>query len=225
VTQDPFYEGLPDEDAEVSEFGNLGESDTTAPARFVEAGEHVEPVDVVVTQVCSYKRKPCGTCGKPKSNPAHRTKGGTCKFKRQLGCARCGLAKSHANHFGAPESFNLVAGRDPNTYRSLIESWKKVLRPLIAEAGLPGGLARVVVEGEVSFGDERERDQGNHRVLIEKAVGDALVEGGWLAKDSWAFYEFGGLQRVEEPGVSRTRLMLFPSAPALPEEPAQGELL
>jgi hypothetical protein len=39
------------------------------------------------------------------------------------------------------------------------------------------------VEGEVSFGDGRERDQGNHRVIVEKALGDALVRGGYLPDD------------------------------------------
>lgn len=207
---DPFYDGLPRE----------------APApRVAEPGEQIEPVEIVVEQLCVYKRKPCGLCGKPKSNPVHRVKGGSCSFKRQLGCARCGKAKAHADHFGAPESFNLVAGRDPNTYRSIIESWKKVLAPLLAESGLPAGLAHVLVEGDVSFGDERARDQGNHRVLIEKAVGDALVEHGYLPSDSWAHYEFGGLARREEPGVNRTRLMLFAAALSVPAAPLQGELL
>jgi hypothetical protein len=67
------------------------------------------------------------------------------------------------------------------------------------------------VEGEVSFGDGRDRDQGNHRVIVEKAVvGDALVRGGFLPNDTWSRYEFGGLQWHDEPGVSRTRLLLFP---------------
>jgi hypothetical protein len=47
---------------------------------------------------------------------------------------------------------------------------------------------------------------------VEKALGDALVEGGWLEDDDWSRFEFGGLAAVYERGVSRTRIMVFPTA-------------
>jgi hypothetical protein len=193
-------------------------------ARTVEAGEVVEPVLIEWEQRCSYKSKPCGVCGKPKSNPAHRKpeKGGTCSFRRQLGCARCGKARKDPDHFGAPDTFNAFAGRDPMIYRSQLAAMEEMLSPLIAASGLPKGLDYVLVEGRVSFGDGRERDQGNHRVLLEKALGDVLEADGYLPSDSWDHYEFGGFQREEVAGVSRVSLMLFPRAP---EEPAQGALL
>jgi hypothetical protein len=172
----------------------------------------MQPVEIEILGQCVYKMKPCGACGKAKSHPSHRKKGGTCVFQRRLGCATCGKPKSWAGHLGAPESFNAMAGRDPNVYRAAVDRWADALRPLLATSGLPTGLERVVVEGEVSFGDGRERDQGNHRVIVEKALGDALVRDGYLPADTWSRYEFGGLQRRDEPGVSRTRLLLFPSA-------------
>jgi hypothetical protein len=52
---------------------------------------------------------------------------------------------------------------------------------------------------------------GNYRVLLEKALGDALKVGGWLDDDDWSRYEFGGLAYAYERGVSRTRLIIFPS--------------
>lgn len=170
-----------------------------------------QPVEIVVLGECVYKAKPCGACGKAKTNPVHRKKGGTCVFARKLGCATCGRPKSWVGHLGAPESFNAMAGRDPAIYRAAIDRWSEALAPLLASSGLPTGLNRVVVEGEVSFGDNTERDQGNHRVIVEKALGDALVRHGYLKADTWSRYEFGGLQRRDEPGVSRTRLLLFPS--------------
>lgn len=170
----------------------------------------LEPVELEIVRACHFKAKPCGLCGKPKSNAAHRKKDGTCTFKRRNGCATCGLPKSHADHLGAPESFNAMAGRDPNVYRSIIEKWAPVLLELLEASGLPKGLDYVLVEGEVSFGDAVDRDAGNHRVMLEKVTGDALVRGGWLESDTWSRYEFGGLQRRDERGVSRTRLMLFP---------------
>ncbi|MCA1571673.1 MAG: hypothetical protein LC798_15435 [Chloroflexi bacterium] len=180
----------------------------------------IEPVELVVERRCHFKAKTCGACDRPKSNTIHRKKNAEegkpfCPFKRRNGCASCGLPKGHRDHLGAPESFNVMAGRDPNVYRAIVGKWAPVLAELLEESGLPRGLARVMAEGEVSFGDNVDRDAGNHRVMIEKALGDALVRGGWLESDTWARYEFGALQRREEPGVNRTRLMLFPAV-ALP---------
>ena len=66
----------------------------------------------------------------------------------------------------------------------------------------------------ITVPDRKRRDQGNHRFLLEKALGDALVAGGWLDDDDWARYEFGGLQMVYERGVSAMRLFVFPSEAA-----------
>lgn len=208
---DPFYDGL-DDDA-------LPERGWASP------GQHIEPVQIEIVRVCEWKAKPCGLCGKPKSNKIHNKSTGSCRFARKLGCERCGKPKSHVDHLGAPESFNLFASGSWEAYQSAKKRWHAVLGPLLRASGLPGGLAYVLVEGEVSFGDDRPRDQGNHRVVPEKAIGDVLKELGYLEDDKWHQYEFGGLTRVEQPGVNRLRLTFFPRAPALPAEPAQGELL
>jgi hypothetical protein len=55
-------------------------------------------------------------------------------------------------------------------------------------------------------------DQGNFRYFIEKALGDALVAGGWLADDDWDHYEFGGLAKTYERGESWIKLMIMPVA-------------
>ena len=64
----------------------------------------------------------------------------------------------------------------------------------------------------MTFPNRIKRDQGNFRWMIEKALGDTLVGGGWLPDDTWDRYEFGGLTYKYEKGVSATRLMLFPRA-------------
>ncbi len=190
----------------------------------------LEPVEIEITRRCHFKAKTCGTCDRPKSNTVHRLKNVEegkpfCEFKRRNGCARCGAAKGHADHLGAPDSFNVMAGRDPNVYRSIIAKWAPVLAAALEAAGLPRGLDRVMVEGEVSFGDAVDRDAGNHRVMLEKALGDALVRGGWLKADSWERYEFGGLRRIDVPGVSRTRLMLFPVRPSVAPRATSGSVM
>lgn len=174
----------------------------------------IEPVEVLIVAECQFEAKPCGLCGKPKGSKVHTPKrSATCPFKRQNGCAVCGKAKGHDDHFGAPPSLNIFGGRDPATYRSLIEQWKSVVLDRLREALPDERFAHVLVEGLATFPKASSgRDQGNHRVLIEKAVGDALEEGGWLVSDSWDHYEFGGLEQRVEPGVSATRLMLFARA-------------
>lgn len=169
------------------------------------------PVEIEIVRVCAFKAKTCGECGKPKSNPVHRKpdKGGTCVFRRRNGCAHCGKAKSHPDHYGAPDSWNAMLGRDPQVYRQMVDTWSAILRPLLERSGLPKGLGRVMVEGECSFGDGRRRDQGNHRGPLEKALGDAL-QRGWLIDDEWSRFEFGNLVRRED-GGNWTRLMLFPT--------------
>lgn len=185
---------------------------------FEPAPADLEPVAIEIVRVCHFVMKPCGLCGKPKSNPVHRKKNVEegkpfCGFRRKLGCATCGLPKAHADHVGAPDSFNVMAGRDPNVYRAIVDKWRPVLTAALEASGLPKGLDGVVVEAEVSFGDNVERDRGNHAVMLDKALGDALVAGGWLTKDSWSRYGFGELQRREAGKANRTRLMIFPRAP------------
>lgn len=176
-----------------------------------------EPVEVVIEQSCHFKMKPCGLCGLPKTNKVHRKKNEAeglpfCRFGRKNGCATCGLNKAHADHLGAPESFNVMAGREPNVYRAIVDKWRPVLIDALEASGLPKGLDRVMVEAEVSFGDNVKRDRGNYAVMLDKALGDALVAGGWLDDDEWTRYGFGELVRREVAGRNWTRLVIFPVA-------------
>lgn len=177
----------------------------------------IEPVEVLIVAECQFEAKPCGLCGKPKSNTVHRKKNVDegkpfCAFKRQNGCAACGAAKGDDAHFGAPPSLNVFSGRDPATYRSMIEQWKSVVLDRLREALPDERFGHVLVEGLVTFPKAARRDQGNHRVLLEKACGDALTEGGWLADDTWEQYIFGNLEHEIVPGRSATRLLIFPRA-------------
>ena len=52
------------------------------------------------------------------------------------------------------------------------------------------------------------RDEGNYRTPIEKALGDALVNGGWLSDDTPDTFRFGRLTFDPDPGEPRTQLLL-----------------
>jgi len=169
------------------------------------------PVMIELTEVCHFKRKPCGRCGKAKTNPIHRKKGGICAFKQQNMCVRCGKARNHRDHLGAPPSFRVLGSGSQRAYIGLKTTWQPILIDLLEQSGLPKGLQRVMVDGEVSYPDSQERDEDNAVALVRKFLGDALVQGGWLSSDVWGRHKFGELVRADEPGVSRLRLTLFPS--------------
>lgn len=174
----------------------------------------MEPVFIEQVRECHFQPKPCALCGEQKANRAHRPKKtATCVGKWPRGCLRCGRNKGDHCHFGAPASFNVWSGTGAagtQAYKGVKDTWEAILTDLLNVSGLPRGLARVSVEGTVVFPDAGERDQGNFRVIIEKALGDALERGGWIDRDDWSRYEFGQLTMAVEPGVSATRLVLFP---------------
>lgn len=177
----------------------------------------MEPVCVELVRRCTWRQKPCGACGKPKSNAVHRKpdKGGTCEFKRKLNCAECGLPKAHIDHLGQPPSWNELGSGSREAYQRMRATWLGPLTDLLEASGLPRGLSFVLVEGEVTFprpATPKGPDQGNFRGPLEKIFGDVLEDGGWIANDNWEHYSFGNLEYRHEPGVSRTRLILFPRA-------------
>ena len=105
---------------------------------------------------------------------------------------------------------------DRRAYQGLKHAWQSTFLAALTASSLPRGLEAVMVEAMVGFPTRAERDQGNYRWMIEKALGDALVEGGFLASDCFypvSRYEFGGLQAVHASGASWLRLMLFPRGP------------
>jgi hypothetical protein len=189
----------------------------------------LKPVQLTQVRVCHFKKKPCELCGKGKAHAMHSPKAtATCKGKWPRGCLTCGRNKGDYAHFGAPPSFNVWSGQGSTgtmAYKGLKDQWQKLLLGLLLESPL-GRMTRVYVEGEITFPDAKsDRDQGNFRVLIEKALGDALVEGGYIRDDGWDQYQFGQLLMRLEPGESATRLMLFPhgAPPALSEFHHEGE--
>lgn len=155
--------------------------------------QRLEPVLIEHVRVCHFKAKP--------DVDGHK----------RLGCERCGRAKHDPCHYGAPSSLNVFGSGNPRHYWQVKQRWERILRPLLEAVDLPRPMASVMVEGEATFPDRTKRDQGNHRVVIEKAMGDVLVTGGWLEGDDWERYSFGNLEQRYVKGESATRLYLFPS--------------
>jgi hypothetical protein len=62
------------------------------------------------------------------------------------------------------------------------------------EARVPRRLKRVEVTATLRFKQQRRRDSGNFRPLLEKALGDVLVSGSWLEDDTADLYSFGAVE-------------------------------
>lgn len=141
------------------------------------------------------------------------------KFKKRADaptrCERCNRGKGNLLHHGCPPSMNIQmqASRASSrfAYQNVKDAWQERLYELLKASELQRGMGHVLAEGQMCFPDKRRRDQGNYRYMIEKALGDALVEGGWLADDSWHQYEFGRLRYAYMKGEAWTIITLHPA--------------
>lgn len=96
---------------------------------------------------------------------------------------------------GTPPSFNAIGYRSHWAVgRRHKQQWQQWLATALMVAQVPRGLHSVTATAELHFKQRRRRDEGNFRVILEKSLGDALVEGGWLADDTPEFFRFGALE-------------------------------
>ncbi len=96
---------------------------------------------------------------------------------------------------GTPPSFNAIGYRSHWAVgRQEKLRWQGWLSIALMEQKVPRRLKSVSVTATLRFKQRRRRDEGNFRVILEKALGDALVEGNWLLDDTSDLYRFG---RVE----------------------------
>ena len=104
-----------------------------------------------------------------------------------------------------PPSLNRMGSRGHwRTVHGKKKAWQNDLGMLLLAAGLPKGLRRVEASAILRFRQQRRRDEGNFRAILEKALGDALVSGGWLTDDTPEHYSFGGLEFDQQRGPART---------------------
>jgi hypothetical protein len=89
--------------------------------------------------------------------------------------------------------FGSVGGGTYYLYRRLKKDWEKTLGVALMAAGVPRGLGKVSATATVRFHTRRKRDEGNFRYLLEKTLGDTLVNGGWLADDDADAFTFGAV--------------------------------
>lgn len=121
-----------------------------------------------------------------------------------------------------PTSFNATAHAHWRTVHRVKQQLQRDLElVLLGAPGLPRPIpgGRVDVTATLIVPDRRRRDEGNFRTPLEKALGDALVAGGWLPDDTPDHYRFGAVAFEVVRGVRATRLHL---AWTDPTEPVSG---
>lgn len=93
--------------------------------------------------------------------------------------------------------------RDPR-YRRIRDKWTQDFCYAFNESGnkLPRNLQSVHAQAVLSFPQQRRRDSGNYKALIEKWLGDAL-QINHIADDTHDVYSFGNVQIVNgSPGLT-----------------------
>jgi hypothetical protein len=109
-------------------------------------------------------------------------------------------------------SMNTNVGRGHWTaFQREKKAWQEEIEAELMVARTPRGNVRAITGVFIRFDRRMARppDPGNYRTLIDKALGDALVNYGALSDDDDAHYVFGGVEFEEEIGPARTTIWLY----------------
>lgn len=109
---------------------------------------------------------------------------------------------------GTPPSYNRTAHAHWTVNRAVKRTWQENCELVLMEARVPRGLHLVEVRAKMFFKQVRRRDEGNFRVVIEKSLGDALTNGGWLPDDTPDHYRFYAVELLAPSSTPRTELTL-----------------
>ena len=110
---------------------------------------------------------------------------------------------------GTPPSFNAVGLHTHWTVgRKAKADWQQRCEIMLMKHKVPRGLDLVTATAMIAHKTRRRRDEGNFRVILEKALGDALTAGGWLPDDTPDHYRFGAVDLVSPAPEALTTLTL-----------------
>lgn len=108
-----------------------------------------------------------------------------------------------------PPSFNKV-GYTGNRW-ALTRAKKQLqqtVEGMLMASGMPRNLDSVRASASMRFPKRRGRDANNYEVILDKALGDALKNGRWIADDQPEFYSFAGVTFEPDVGPERTTVVL-----------------
>lgn len=95
---------------------------------------------------------------------------------------------------GVPPSLNRISSRGSRwAYSKAKKEWQRDIGLALMACGLPRDRVSLRTMAVLRFPTAHRRDAGNFGWLLEKCLGDALVEGGWLPDDTPDFFRFEGV--------------------------------
>ena len=109
---------------------------------------------------------------------------------------------------GTPPSYNQTAHAHWTVNRKVKQDWQRHCELALMVARVPRGLEVVTATARLFFKERRRRDEGNFRVILEKALGDALTNGRWLPDDTPEHYRFGAVELLAPSSVALTEITL-----------------
>lgn len=107
-----------------------------------------------------------------------------------------------------PVSYNATRYAPWYVARAKAQPFRDALTLMIRTSPLPRNLDLVVATAQLTFPLRRQRDEGNFRTPLEKALGDVLVSEGYLKDDTPDHYRVERVLLREEPGDAETLLLL-----------------
>lgn len=108
-----------------------------------------------------------------------------------------------------PPSFNKVGHSGSRwVWTATKKAWQETIEVALMQSGVPRRRDYIEATAFLRFPTRRSRDAGNYRTLLEKCLGDALVNGAWLVNDTPDEFRFGDVIFEEELGPHRTRILL-----------------
>lgn len=123
-------------------------------------------------------------------------------------------ARTQLYYDDVPPSLNTIGTRSDHWAVGKAKGrWQGIMEVLLLGSRLPRRQDVVHATASLRFPTRRIRDEGNFRWMLEKALGDALVVGGWLEGDDADRFTFGELTFEDEPGPPRTTVLLNTSRP------------
>lgn len=108
-----------------------------------------------------------------------------------------------------PPSFNEV-GHTGNrwAWTKAEKEWKGIFETLLMATGFPRDWEQITAVVRLRFPTKRRRDEVNYRTLLEKALGDALVNGRWLPDDTPEHFTFERVHFEQQTGKALTTIEL-----------------
>lgn len=127
------------------------------------------------------------------------------------------------SYAGTPPSYNTFRRAHWRKEHRIFTQWKGIIEDLLTESGLERSLTNapdrfIWAEAHLRFPTRTRRDEGNYRTPLEKPLGDALTNGGWIPDDTPHYFRFGGCHFVEERGECHTVICLAVTDRAVDEE-------